>query len=164
VQVLAEPGAWVVAGDRLALSPAGPPLPEGMAEAVAAAAAELAAAGLDWPGADGFAENSAAFKEVRGRAGFGEFRPVEVMKHLADHGLAIAVNNEYFVHVEAMTRLVEALREHFTQQDELNFAAFRELSGLTRKLGIPMLEYLDEHGLTVRDGDVRRAGPALADS
>jgi selenocysteine-specific elongation factor len=161
VQALAEPGEWVVAGDRLAASPDGPPLPAGMADAVAAAAAELKALGLDWPGADAFAENSPAFAAVRGRPGFAEFKPVEVLRHLADHGLAVAVNNEYFVHVEAMAGLLATLRSHFAQEDELVFGRFRELSGLTRKLGIPMLEYLDESGLTVRDGDVRRAGPAL---
>ena len=162
VQALAEPGTWVVAGDRIAATPEGPPLPAGMAEAVAQVAAELAALGLDWPGADTFAENSPAFKAVQGRAGFGEFKAIEVMRHLADHGLAVAVNNEYFVHVEAMAKLVAALRAHFAAEGELAFAGFRELSGLTRKLGIPMLEYLDENGLTVRDGDIRRAGPALA--
>ena len=164
VQALAEPGTWVVAGDRIAATPEGPPLPAGMAEAVAQVAAELAALGLDWPGADTFAENSPAFKAVQGRAGFGEFKAIEVMRHLADHKLAVAVNNEYFVHVEAMAKLVAALRAHFAAEGELAFAGFRELSGLTRKLGIPMLEYLDENGLTVRDGDLRRAGPHLGDA
>ncbi len=163
VQALAEPGTWVVAGDRIASTPEGPPLPAGMGEAVAQVAAELAAIGLDWPGADAFAENSPAFKAVQGRPGFGEFKAIEVMRHLVDHKLAVAVNNEYFVHVEAMARLLAALRAHFAAEGELAFAGFRELSGLTRKLGIPMLEYLDENGLTVRDGDVRRAGPNLAD-
>jgi selenocysteine-specific elongation factor len=128
---------------------------------VQAAAADLAAAGLDWPGAEAFAANSPAFKAVQGRPGFGEFKAAEVLRHLADHRLAVAVDNDYFVHVEAMARLVAALRDHFAREAELNFGAFRELSGLTRKLGIPMLEYLDERGLTVRDGDVRRAGPEL---
>ncbi|MBE0565016.1 MAG: selenocysteine-specific translation elongation factor [Krumholzibacteria bacterium] len=164
VQALARPGAWVIAGDRIALTPQGPPLPQGMAEAVQAAAEELARAGLDWPGAEAFAANSAAFKAVQGRPGFGEFKPAEVLRHLADHGLAVPVNNDYFVHVEAMDKLVALLRARFAQEAELNFAGFRELSGLTRKLGIPMLEYLDENGLTVRDGDVRRAGPALAEA
>ena len=44
---------------------------------------------------------------------------------------------------------------------ELTFAEFRELSGLSRKLGIPLLEYLDRSGATVRQKDVRLAGPGL---
>ena len=59
--------------------------------------------------------------------------------------------------------LLGRLVTHFQTEAELPFAVFRELSGLTRKLGIPMLEYLDQSGMTVRDGDVRRAGPALKD-
>ncbi|MFO7608012.1 MAG: selenocysteine-specific translation elongation factor [Candidatus Krumholzibacteriia bacterium] len=161
VQVLARPGTWVVAGDRIALGAEGPPLPQGMAEAVQQAAADLAAVGLDWPGAEAFAANSAAFKAVQGRPGFAEFKATEVLRHLADHQLAVAVDNDYFVHVEALARLIAALRDHFAREAEMNFGTFRELSGLTRKLGIPMLEYLDERGLTVRDGDVRRAGPEL---
>jgi len=56
---------------------------------------------------------------------------------------------------------VTRLRAHFGAEPELTFARFRELSGLSRKLGIPMLEHLDQAGLTVRIGDNRRAGPAL---
>ena len=83
------------------------------------------------------------------------------MRHLADHGRAVAVNNDYYVHREALDGLLTDLRRHFAGAEELSFAGFRELSGLTRKLGIPMLEYLDETGATVRRGDVRHAGPAL---
>jgi selenocysteine-specific elongation factor len=164
LQALARPGDWIVAGDRIALSADGPPLPDGMAEAVAAVAAELRDRVLDWPGGDAFAEASPTFAAVRDRAGYAEFKPLEVLRHLTDHGLAVAVNNEYFVHADAMSGLVADLRTHFAGSEELNFAGFRELSGLTRKLGIPMLEYLDENGLTVRDGDIRRAGPALGDA
>ncbi|HPF70661.1 MAG TPA: selenocysteine-specific translation elongation factor [Candidatus Krumholzibacteria bacterium] len=164
VAAVAGPGRFVVAGDRLASSPEGPALPAGMAEAVAAAAGELQALGLDFPGVDAFGEASPTFLAVRTRAGFGEFKPLEVLRHLVDHGLAVAVSNEYFVHVGAMAGLLDALKAHFAGEPELAFARFREISGLTRKLGIPMLEYLDENGLTVRDGDVRRAGPALGNA
>jgi hypothetical protein len=43
----------------------------------------------------------------------------------------------------------------------MDFSAFRELSGLSRKLGIPTLEYLDSVGYTRREGDVRIAGAKL---
>ena len=56
------------------------------------------------------------------------------------------------------------MRAHFAREPELTFAQFRELSGLTRKLGIPMLEYLDQAGYTVRTGDVRRPGPRLEET
>jgi selenocysteine-specific elongation factor len=35
-------------------------------------------------------------------------------------------------------------------------ASFRDLIGSTRKYTIPLLEYFDRDGLTIRIGDVRR--------
>ena len=154
VQELAVPERFVVVGDRLAVGPEGPELTPKQKAAVEAAAAELKAYGLNWPGLDALAEALPALEQDGLTA-------VEAVRHLADHGLAVAVNNEYYVHAEAMQELVGKLREHFATDSEMSFAAFREVSGMTRKLGIPMLEYLDEHGVTVRQGDVRHAGPSL---
>lgn len=39
--------------------------------------------------------------------------------------------------------------------------AVREAAGVSRKYLIPLLEWADRTGLTIRDGDVRLAGPAL---
>lgn len=40
--------------------------------------------------------------------------------------------------------------------DEFTVARFRDVSGLTRKYAVPILEWSDREGLTVRRGDVRR--------
>jgi selenocysteine-specific elongation factor len=73
----------------------------------------------------------------------------------------VAVGNDYHVGASALAELLDKLRTHFAASEDIAFGEFRELSGLTRKLGIPMLEYLDQSGRTVRTGDVRRAGPEL---
>jgi selenocysteine-specific elongation factor len=41
-------------------------------------------------------------------------------------------------------------------------AELRDLLGTTRKYAVPIGEYLDRVGLTLRTGDVRRLGPAAA--
>jgi selenocysteine-specific elongation factor len=43
-----------------------------------------------------------------------------------------------------------------TQKGEMTAASFRDLIGSTRKYTIPLLEYFDRDGLTIRIGDVRR--------
>jgi selenocysteine-specific elongation factor len=59
-------------------------------------------------------------------------------------------------------QLLDRIRAHLASRGELRVADVRELGeGLTRKYAIPLLEYLDGAGLTIRDGDVRRPGPAL---
>ena len=161
-QALAEHAPWVVVVDRIGLTDQGPVLTAAMARTVEAAARELQACGLEWPGLDNWAEDSPVFKSAATDPALGEFKPAEVARHLVDHGHAVAINNEYLVAADAWGDLQGKLRDHFARETELAFAVFRELSGLTRKLGIPMLEYLDQTGVTVRKGDIRVAGPALA--
>ena len=162
VQHLSGEGTWAVVGDRIGLTPEGPPLAPALAAAVGKAAVELAGFGLDWPGLDEWAEGSAVFRAAAADASLADFKPQEVIRHLVDHGQAVAVNNDYHVAVSAREELLSRLRRYFAKEEELPFAQFRELSGLTRKLGIPLLEHLDQMGVTVRSGDVRRPGPALA--
>jgi len=160
---LAAPGAWVVVGDRIAASPEGPKLNVRLQTAVDLATDELKAMGLEWPGLDHWAAQSPLFLRAQADAALRDCKPAEVARWLVDHGRAVAVGGDYLVATGARANLVERLRAHFAREPELTFSGFRELSGLTRKLGIPMLEHLDQTGVTARDGDLRRAGPALAD-
>jgi selenocysteine-specific elongation factor len=153
-EVLAPLGGWVVAGDRIAPSAEGPPLTPALARAAARREEALRAYGLQWPGLEGFREALAA-EAVPGLS------EEEFLKHLVDHDRAVQAGSDYYVATQPFADLVAMLRGHFAVGPELTFARFRELSGLSRKLGIPMLEHLDQVGLTVRIGDSRRAGPAM---
>jgi selenocysteine-specific elongation factor len=163
VTALQEGAPWAVVGDRIGPADQGPELSGKMAGALAEAVSELEAFGLDWPGLDNWAADSAVFRAAAGDPALREFKPAEVQRHLVEHGYAVSINNEYIVAADAWRRLLEKLRGHFAAEPEMAFATFREVSGLTRKLGIPMLEYLDQTGVTVRQGDVRVAGPSLED-
>ncbi len=157
-QKLAETADWVVAGDRIGISDAGPALTPEMTAALRSADLEMAALGLNWPGVDNWADESPAFKSAAKDSNLKDFTAPEVIRHLVDHGQAVAIANDYYVGSAPLAKLLSDLRDHFAAQPELAFAEFRALSGLTRKLGIPMLEYLDQSGRTVRVGDARQAG------
>ncbi len=161
---LSADAPWALAGDRIGMSATGPELSAAMGEAIAQAAAELETCGLDWPGLDDWAEQSAVFKKAAHDSALKDFLPAEVVRHLVDHGHAVAIGNEYIIAFSAHAQLLEKLREYFQSEAELPFGAFRELCGLSRKLGIPLLEYLDQVGVTIRRNDVRVAGPALEES
>jgi len=52
---------------------------------------------------------------------------------------------------------IEAIKARLaTMESEFTVAEFRDRSGLTRKYAVPILEWSDKEGLTVRRGDVRR--------
>jgi len=155
IQALASLGGFCVVADRIALRPEGPELPQALVEGIAVRAEALRGCGLLWPGQEAFAA------QVNRPSDQPE---EEFTRHLVDHGQAVLVASDYLVHASVMEELGEKVRGHFASEPELTFAAFRELSGLSRKLGIPMLEHLDQAGWTVRKGDARWPGPRLEES
>lgn len=152
-QVLSQLGGWVVVGDRIAASTAGPPLDDGLTAAVQRREGLLREYGLSWPGLE-------AFSAAAG-PGAPDTREEDYLRYLVDRGRAHQINSDFYLHAETLTDLVQRLRTYFGGEADLQFGTFRELCGLTRKLGIPLLEFLDQQGLTTRVGDVRQAGPAL---
>ena len=48
------------------------------------------------------------------------------------------------------------LTKFLSEKGEMTAASFRDLIGSSRKYTIPLLEYFDREGLTIRIGDVRR--------
>ncbi len=57
--------------------------------------------------------------------------------------------------------LEASVRDFFATHDALAPADFKDLTGLTRKAAIPLLEWLDRRKLTRRDGDRRVRGTLL---
>jgi selenocysteine-specific elongation factor len=149
VEVLATQRGWQTAGDRIGPAGAGA-LPPELARTVDAVERRLLAAGLEWPDAPAVPPVELGGADLD-----------EVLRFLAARGRAVRVAEGYLVHVDALDPLRETLRAHFAAEGNLNFAGFRGLSGLSRKLGIPLLEYLDAAGITRRMGDLRIAGPVL---
>lgn len=58
----------------------------------------------------------------------------------------------------ALVGLVERVRAFFDTHASLDPAAFKELTGLSRRTAIPLLEWLDARGVTKRVGDARVRG------
>ncbi|MCK6505053.1 selenocysteine-specific translation elongation factor [Myxococcota bacterium] len=57
--------------------------------------------------------------------------------------------------------LLAQVRAWFDAHAAMSPTEFKDLSGLSRRMAIPLLEWLDASGLTSRQGDQRVAGPAL---
>jgi len=68
----------------------------------------------------------------------------------------VKVTEELIVHPKAITKLRELLQSYRGEHGQrLTIVAFKELTGVTRKYAIPLLEYLDRERLTRRVGDER---------
>ena len=53
------------------------------------------------------------------------------------------------------------LKQYFAKSDKLSVVNFKDITGLTRKSAIPLLEYFDRKKITMRDGNERLKGEAL---
>ena len=85
--------------------------------------------------------------------------PVEQFQTLCalaeDRGELVRVNQRILIHRQAIQQLVGAVERHFQQHRELTVADMKAITGTTRKYSVPLLEYLDRSGHTVRVGDKR---------
>jgi selenocysteine-specific elongation factor len=83
------------------------------------------------------------------------FDPYRVLKHLEKAGLVVMLGRDHFAWSPALDGFRRVL-ESAAQAGPITPAIIRERTGLTRKHLIPLLEWADRAGLTVREGDVRR--------
>ncbi|MDK9716323.1 MAG: selenocysteine-specific translation elongation factor [Trichlorobacter sp.] len=82
----------------------------------------------------------------------------EVRDHLAvvvREGLAARVSGDIFYDARALDGIRDQLIDHLKAKGEIIPAEFRELTGLSRKFMIPLLEFFDNEKLTIRVGDKR---------
>lgn len=82
----------------------------------------------------------------------------EIVTALLEQGRLVKLGNDIlFLHetyVEAVTKLIDYLREHKT----ITVAEARDILGATRKYILPLLEHLDALRITRRAGDIRMLG------
>ncbi|MFZ5480198.1 MAG: selenocysteine-specific translation elongation factor [Myxococcota bacterium] len=74
--------------------------------------------------------------------------------YLRDRGEIEQVGDRWYA-AETLAGLAGRVRAFFVERPELDPAAFKDLTGLTRRTAIPLLEWLDSRGVTKRRGDVR---------
>ncbi len=79
---------------------------------------------------------------------------------LADVQLLIAEGRlvrvgDFFLHTETAAELVARLRQAKTAGETLDVGTFKALFDLPRKYAIPLLEWLDQTGVTRRYGNTR---------
>ncbi|MBI4633523.1 MAG: selenocysteine-specific translation elongation factor [Deltaproteobacteria bacterium] len=70
-------------------------------------------------------------------------------------GELIKVNEEMYFHRDVIDKLREEYRKLLVREGKATPASFKELTGLSRKYIIPLMEYFDMAKLTIRAGDHR---------
>lgn len=66
------------------------------------------------------------------------------------------ISDDLVFHRSALEELRKRIAAHKSKSATIDVAAFKELTGVSRKYAIPLLEYLDRERVTRRVGDVRQ--------
>ncbi|HXI61664.1 MAG TPA: SelB C-terminal domain-containing protein, partial [Pyrinomonadaceae bacterium] len=89
------------------------------------------------------------------RAGIAGQQGRKILQLLVDAGVLVKVHGEMFFHRAVLDDLTQKVREHAKKHQGIDVAAFKDLTGVSRKYAIPLLEYLDRQRVTRREGDRR---------
>ncbi len=95
-------------------------------------------------------------KEVLAQLAIEPARAEKLLQILLREKTLVRVSPELLFHRAALELLPALLAKHKKQRgDRIGVPAFKELTGISRKYAIPLLEYLDRQRLTRRAGDER---------
>jgi hypothetical protein len=79
----------------------------------------------------------------------------ELRQYLVDNGVMVSVDADLYFHTEALSSARKLICEFLERNGSITLGQARDLLGSSRKFVIPLLEYFDSQGITVRKGNKR---------
>ena len=87
----------------------------------------------------------------------------EMLQLLLAESQVVRLPGEILVHASFIEILRSRLLEYFTSNEDLSVASLKDLLGVSRKQGVPYLEFADSRQWTMRKQDVRVRGSRLVE-
>jgi selenocysteine-specific elongation factor len=134
-----------IAGDLVRLSGHGVLMKDEEAESKKKIEEAFAGAGLKVP----------ALNDVIAGLKVDRVRAQKIVTLLLRDKVLVKISDELVFHRSALEELRRLLVAQKAKSPKMDVARFKELTGVSRKYAIPLLEYLDREHVTRRVGDVR---------
>jgi selenocysteine-specific elongation factor len=134
-----------LSGDLVRLSGRGVALKDEETESQGIIETAFASAGLRVP----------ALKDVLAGLKVDKVRAQKIVTLLLRAKVLVKISEDLVFHQDALADLRKRLAAEKTKSSKLDIARFKDLTGVTRKYAIPLLEYLDREHVTRRVGDER---------
>jgi selenocysteine-specific elongation factor len=96
-----------------------------------------------------------ALKDVLAGLKIDRTRAQKIVTLLLRDKVLIKISDDLVFHHAALAGLRRQLQLQKSKSPKIDVAAFKELTGVSRKYAIPLLEYLDRERVTRRVGDER---------
>jgi len=100
-------------------------------------------------------------KELTAQLSVNPKRIGDLLYLLFEQGKAVNLGNNFWVNRSNFDQVVSDMCQLFKLKNEMAVSDFKDLTGLSRKTAIPLLEYLDKKHYTIRSENVRFRGEAL---
>lgn len=97
-----------------------------------------------------------SLKEMSDALGLAPKRLAELIGVLCDRGDLVKISAELVFKADVIADAERQLRTYLAEKEQITAAEFRDLISASRKYSIPLLDYFDRSGVTVRTGDYRR--------
>lgn len=80
---------------------------------------------------------------------------MDILHALINSGEVIRIDSDFAYHKDAVESVKNKVIDFIKQKKELDVNSFKNILNVSRKYAIPLLEYLDKTGVTVRKGNIR---------
>ncbi len=96
-----------------------------------------------------------ASADVLAQSGVDAGRAGQILQLLLRERILVSISSELILHREALAQMRQLLAEYKQHSTRITIAEFKQLTGVSRKYAIPLLEHLDRMRVTRRAGDAR---------
>jgi selenocysteine-specific elongation factor len=145
LRALTRQGAVEVAGEQVRVAGRGVEMKDEESESKRVIEQAFATAGLKVP----------ALKDVLAGVKLDKVRAQKIVTLLLRDKVLVKLGDDLVFHQSALAGLCQQLAGYKKTAEKLDVAKFKDLTGVSRKYAIPLLEWLDRERVTKRVGDVR---------
>jgi len=96
------------------------------------------------------------FRDLMGSLGQNSARTKDLLVLMLEEGTLIKVKEDLFFHKSVIDDLKKGLVSYLKANGEITTPQFKEMTGVSRKYTIPLIEFFDTSKVTIRIGDIRR--------
>ena len=96
------------------------------------------------------------FKELSAGLKTDPSRAADVLRLLVEEGALVKVKEDLYFAAGVVKDLQERLVDFLRRNGEISTPQFKEMTGVSRKYVIPLIEYFDARNVTIRIGDIRK--------
>jgi selenocysteine-specific elongation factor len=96
------------------------------------------------------------FRDLMESLGQNSARTKDLLALMLEEGTLIKVKEDLFFHKSVIDDLKTGLVSYLKTNAEITTPQFKEMTGVSRKYTIPLIEFFDTSKVTIRIGDIRR--------